>query len=179
MSLSRRKFVYLTSLSVAAVSAGAPLFAQNGAQGATETFTDEGSATLANLQLKDFQWLIGERFSISSATQKLGKLTLIAATELDPIKPSNVAHVGGSGAVPLASPPLSGFLLRFQGAGGTLPQDTYIMKQGSLGTFPLFLVPEGPGISNQASTGSNHPTYIAVFTRFADSAANKLITPAQ
>ena len=61
MSLSRRQFVYVTSLSVVATSAGSSLFAQNEAQEASETFTEEGGAILANLSRKDFEWLIGER----------------------------------------------------------------------------------------------------------------------
>ena len=178
MSLSRRQFVYVASLSVVAGSASPSLFAQDQAHAAAETITDEGSATLANLSLKDFQWLVGERFSISSPTRKLGKLTLIAATEPDPIKPSHIPHVGGLAAAPAVGRNLTSFLLRFQGAGGTLPQDTYIMQQGSLGTFPLFLVPEGPG-PNQDPAAAKRPTYLAVFTRFADSAQNKPVAPAQ
>jgi hypothetical protein len=157
-------------MSVIAASASPSLLAQNRAQAAAETFTDEGSATLANLSLQDFQWLIGERFSISSASQKLGKITLIAATELDPFKPSRIPQ--------LADQAISGFQLRFQGAGGTLPQDTYILQQGSMGKFPLLLVPEGPG-ANQGPAESSHPTYLAVFTRLANAAQYKPTTPAQ
>ena len=172
MSLSRREFVYVTSLSVIAASACPSLLAQDEAHAASETITDEGSATLANLSLRDFEWLVGERFAISSPGRSLGKLTLIAAAASDPIKNSQVARVGGHAAAPVSGRALTSFMLRFQGAGGTLPQDTYILQQGSLGTFPLFLVPEGPG-------GSNRPTYVAIFVRFADSAASKAIASAQ
>ena len=170
MSLSRRQFVYVASLSAVAASASPSLFAEDEAQQATETVTDEGSATLANLSLKDFAWLIGERFSISSPGRKLGKLTLIEATDADAAKPSSVSHAAGHVAALGHGPALTTFVLRFQGAGGTLPQDTYIMSQSGLGTFPLFLVPEGPG-------GSNRPTYIAVFSRFADPSLNKPAAP--
>jgi hypothetical protein len=159
MSLTRRQFIYVTSLSAVAASASPSLLAQDEDQVVSEKFTEEGSATLAKLSLGDFEWLIGERFSISLPGQKLGKLTLIAATALDPVKPSRGAYV-------------SGFSLRFQGAGGTLPQDTYLMQQGGLGTFPLFLVPQGPG-------GSNSPTYLAIFTRLAGSVSNMPITPSE
>jgi len=168
MSLSRRQFVYVTSLSVVATSAGSSLFAQNEAQEASETFTEEGAAILANLSRKDFEWLIGERFSISLSGQSLGKLTLIAVTAQDPVKPSSLPHIAGKAAVPAPGRAVEGFSLRFQGAGGTLPQDTYMMQQSGLGTFPLFLVPEGP-------LGSSRPTYLATFTRFADSATNTRI----
>lgn len=114
MSLSRRKFVYVASLSAVAAAATPSLFAQDEVSAAKETITDEGSDALANLQLKDFEWLIGERFSISSPKQKLGKLTLIAASLPDPVKPTRVAHAGAQFAAPAGRPlsrippPLSG-----------------------------------------------------------------------
>ena len=172
MSLSRRQFVYVASLSAVAAAANPSLFAQEEAQTAGEAITEEGSAIVANLSLKDFQWLVGERFSISSPGKKLGKLTLIEATVLDPVKPSHAAHLAGQAVAPARGPAVSGFSLRFQGAGGTLPQDTYIMSQSGIGTFPLFMVPEGPG-------GSSHPTYLAIFTRFAGPAPVSETTPSQ
>src|SRR5580658_5457201 len=127
MSLSRRQFVYVASLSAVAASARPSLFAQDEAQ-ASEAITDEGSALLANFSLKDFQWLVGERFSISSLGRKLGKLTLIEVTDPDAAKPSSASHTAGHVAALGHGPALTTFVLRFQGAGGTLPQDTYIMS---------------------------------------------------
>lgn len=165
MSLSRRQFVYVTSLAAVAASAGPSLLAQDDSLPVSEMFSEEGSAIVANLSIEKFQWLIGERFSISSPGQKLGKLTLVAAMPPDPVKPSHA-----SATVPSVA--LTGFLLRFQGKGGTLPQDTYTMQQSGLGTFPLFIVPEGPG-------GSDRPTYIATFTRFANRSLNVRIAPSE
>ena len=160
MSLSRRQFVYAASLSVVATAASPSLFAQDGAQTAPDTVTDEGAATLATFSLGDFEGLIGARFSISLSGRSLGNVTLIAATAAVPPK----------GAKPVPGQAVEGFLLRFRGVGATLPQDTYLMEESSLGTFPLFLVPEGP-------VGSNRPTYVAVFTRFAGSASNTPAAP--
>jgi hypothetical protein len=172
MSLSRRQFVYVASLSVIATSASPSLFAQDEGKAGSPTFTDEGAATLATLTLSDFDGLIGEHFSISLAGQSLGKIALISATATDSAKPSGMPHVEGQNAEPVPGRALAGFTLRFQGAGGTLPQDTYLMEQSSLGAFPLFLVPEGPG-------GSKHPTYLATFTRFADSTQNTPVAPSE
>jgi len=97
---------------------------------------------LATFSLRDFEGLIGARFAISLSGRSLGKVTLIAAAAADPGKPSHSP-----------SRVLESFLLRFQGAGATLPQDTYLMEETSLGAFPLFLVPGGPG-------GSLRPTYL-------------------
>ena len=164
MSLSRRQFVYVTSLSVVAASASPTLFAQSGSQTAPDTVTDEGSATLATLSLQDFEGLIGARFSISLSGRSLGSVTLIAANAARP------PH--GAGQVVASGQALEGFVLRFQGVGATLPQDTYLMEESSLGAFPLFLVPAGPG-------GSGRPTYLAVFTRFAGSTSNTPAAPSQ
>jgi hypothetical protein len=162
MSLSRRQFVYAASLSVVAASASPSLFAQGGAQAAGETITDEGGETLATFSLADFEGLIGARFSISLARRSLGTVALIAAT----------AAVSPQGAKQIQGRAVEGFSLRFRGAGATLPQDTYLMEESSLGAFPLFLVPDGP-------VGSNRPTYLAIFTRFAGSASNTPAAPSE
>jgi hypothetical protein len=172
MSLSRRQFVYVASLSMAASAASPSVFAQDRDEAVRETFSDEGVATLGRLSVHDFEWLIGERFSISLAGRSMGKLTLIEATATEPPKPSNLPRTAGQVARPVPGRAIAGFSLRFQGAGGTLPQDTYTMLQAGLGSFPLFLVPEGPG-------GSNRPTYLAIFTRFADSAPNTPIAKSE
>jgi hypothetical protein len=172
MSLSRRQFVYVASLSIVGTAANPSLFAQDEVKAASETITEEGAAILGSLSLRDFEWLIGERFSISLAGRPLGKLTLIAATAADPIKKTHAAHTAGEVAQPAPGRALTSFSLRFQGAGGTLPQDTYTMAQAGIGTFPLFIVPEGPG-------GSSHPTYLATFTRFADSAPSLSVAPSE
>ena len=75
------------------------------------------------------------------------------------VNPSQNQHAAGPVAKPVLGRALEGFWLRFQGSGGALPQDTYLMQDSVLGAFPLFLVPEGPG-------RSTHTTYLAFFTRF-------------
>jgi hypothetical protein len=171
MSLSRRQFVYVASLSMLASAASSTVFAEDEAGAASETFSEEGVATLGRLSVHHFEWLIGERFSISLDGRPLGKLTLIEATATEPPKPSHAPRLVGGLALSVQERALTGFSLRFQGAGGRLPQDTYTFQQGGLGSFPLFIVPEGPG--------SNRTTYLAIFTRFAGSAANVPITPSK
>jgi hypothetical protein len=171
MSLSRRHFVYVASLFTLASAAGPSIFAEDESQATSETFSDEVVTNLGNLTLHDFETLIGERFSISLAGKSLGKLTLIEAAKADPPKASLSPRTVGRAARPASTPALTGFLLRFQGAGGTLPQDSYTMQQGGLGVFPLFLVPEGPK--------SSHPTYVAIFTRFAGAAPSAPTAPTE
>ena len=65
MSLSRRQFVYVASLSVVATATGPSLFA---AQAASNTITDAGAEALGSFMLRDFEGLIGDRFSIVAST---------------------------------------------------------------------------------------------------------------
>ena len=164
MSLSRRQFVYVASLSVVASAVSSSAFAEDQADATSATFSDEAAATLGSLSLRDFETLIGERFAISLAGRSLGKLTLIEATATQPPKPAHPSRVAGEVVQPIPERPLIGFSLRFQGSGGKLPQDTYLMEQAGLGSFPLFIVPEGPR--------SDRPTYLAIILRFSDSASN-------
>jgi len=171
MSLSRRHFVYVASLFTLASAASPSVFAQDEAETASKTFSDEAVAILGNLSVHDFEFLIGERFSISLAGKSLGKLTLIEAAEMAPPKSSQAARTVGRLVRSTPAPALTSFSLRFQGAGGTLPQDTYTMQQSGLGTFPLFLVPEGPK--------SSRPTYLAIFTRFAGATPSSPVAPTE
>lgn len=151
MSLSRRHFVQLGSLSLLAGTVLPAAFAQDETD--DETFSPEKLANLDGVSRQAFEPYIGERFSISQERKPLGKLTLIAVSEL-------ASAALGAKKAPSAQT-LTGFTLRFQGSGGVLPQGTYILSQPAMGEFPLFLVPAGPGV--------NPPTYTAIF--------NKLATP--
>jgi hypothetical protein len=170
MSLSRRQFVYVASLSMAAGAASSSVFAQVVADAASETFSEEATATLGNLSLRDFETLIGARFSISLAGRSLGKLTLIEAKPTEQPKPQPFRNAGAV-LKPATGRALTGFSLRFQGSGGTLTQDTYLMNQAGLGSFPLFIVPEG--------LGSHRPTYQAIIVRFAEPVQNVPIARAK
>jgi hypothetical protein len=164
MSLSRRQFVYVASLSMVATAVSPSAFAEAQAEAASTTFSDEAAANLGSLSLRDFESLIGARFSISLDGRSLGKLTLIEAADTKPPKPSHPFHTAGEGVQPARGRALTGFSLRFQGSGGRLTQDTYLMKQPGLGSFPLFIVPEGPS--------SDRTTYQAFIVRFADQVQN-------
>jgi hypothetical protein len=154
MSLSRRHFIQLGSISLLAGAALPAAFAQEETD--DDTFSPERMATLNGISRQAFEPYIGERFAISQAGQSLGKLTLIEVRELT--SASTGANTSKTNAAARA---LTGFALRFQGSGGTLPQGTYIFSQPALGEFPLFIVPAGPDVQPR--------TYTAIF--------NKLATP--
>jgi hypothetical protein len=155
MSLSRRHFVQLGSITLLAGTVLPAAFAQE--ESGDETFSPEKLATLDGVSRQAFEPYLGERFAISQEGQSLGKLTLIEIKEIT-TPASAAAKTLKKNA---AAQALMGFALRFQGSGGMLPQGTYTFSQPALGTFPLFIVPAGPGVKP--------PTYTAIF--------NKLATP--
>jgi hypothetical protein len=151
MSLSRRHFVQLASLSLLAGAALPSALAQRGED---EAFSPENMASFEGLTRQSFEPYVRERFSVSLAGKALGRLTLIEVKDLTSATTAPAARGALSQRRALTS-----FSLRFQGSGGQLPQDTYILSQPALGNFPLLLVPSAPG--------SNPPTYTATFTSFA------------
>ena len=143
MSLSRRHFVQIASLSLPAGAAFPKALAQ---EAEDERFSPENMAAFECMTRQSFEPYLRERFSISLAGKPLGRLTLIEVTEIKSNSQS-----------PLR--PLTAFALRFQGSGGLLPQETYTLSQPALGSFPLLLVP--------CAAGAATPTYTAIFTQFA------------
>jgi len=153
MSLTRRLFVRSATLSVLAGAAmpavrALPLNSDDDDAG-------DNSAVFSPGMLAVFEHLVGEKFAISRSGRRLGRLTLISAQAFQTPAPArnNVRMVG---QVPTAkSRSLVGFNLRFQGSGGLLPQDTYLLEHASLGNFRLLLVPAAPEATPH--------TYTAVF----------------
>lgn len=139
MSLTRRRFIETASLSLLATTVlPAALASQK-----DQTFNSDGLALLDSLSRQTFEPYIGERFQVSDANVSLVLLSVTAAPG-----PSEGAKLHMVGRVPKPSQQaLTGFSLRFQGSGTPLKQGTYKLKNASLGTFPLFLVPSGPGVS--------------------------------
>ncbi|MGA3372191.1 MAG: hypothetical protein ABSC48_10570 [Terracidiphilus sp.] len=152
MSLSRRHFVHLTSLSLLAGAALPSAFGQMEAE--DETFSPENMASFDGISRQIFEPYVRERFTLSRAGKSLGRLTLIEVSELTSATTASTAR----GALS-AGRALTSFALRFQGSGGQLPQETYLLEQRALGKFPLLLVPAAPG--------AEVLTYTAIFTRFA------------
>jgi hypothetical protein len=156
MSLSRRHFVHLASLSMLAGAALPSAFAQEEAE--DETFSEENMAGFEGVSRQTFEPYVGERFAISRAGKSLGRLTLIEVSDMTPgaTEPGSQAVKGPALQRGRA---LTSFALRFQGSGGQLPQETYVLEQPALGKFPLLLVPAAPG--------AEVLTYTTIFTMFA------------
>ncbi len=156
MSLSRRHFVHLASLSMLAGAALPSAFAQEEAE--DKTFSPENLASFEGVSRQMFEPYVRERFDLSRAGQSLGRLTLIDVRDMT----SGATEPTSGEARGLAlqrGRALTSFALQFQGSGGQLPQETYVLEQRALGKFPLLLVPAAPGAETL--------TYTAIFTMFA------------
>jgi hypothetical protein len=154
MSLTRRKFVEVASLSVLAGAAIPAGFAQEGVGADDDPFSAENLLALNDLTQKKFERYIGERFAIRNAKRALGSLTLLAV-EPAPPAPTQASPMVSHGPKAVTKT-LASYSLRFRGSGGELPQGTYTFRNAGLGSFPLFIVPAGPH--------ATPPTYTAVFT---------------
>jgi hypothetical protein len=158
MSLSRRHFVHMASLSLVTGAVLPAAFAQDAPEGVDETFSPERMAIFQGISMQTFKPYLMDRFAISLAGRPLGKLTLIDVSDTHPGAPEPEMQRGNSPARPQQRA-LTGFALQFQGSGGRLPQETYTFSQAALGKFPLFLVPDGHK--------PDPPTYTAIFTLLA------------
>jgi len=75
MSVTRRRFVEVASLSLLAGAALPAAFAPDGVGEETEPFSSENLLVLNDASQKTFERFIGERFAIRNAERALGSLT--------------------------------------------------------------------------------------------------------
>ena len=131
------------------------------------SFDPDSLSILKDASAQTFEPWIGSSFRISLDSRQLGSLVLVSVDETG-TKTPNSNDRWDSSAPPLnrivtqqgaAAPSMVTFSLHFQGSGKILPQDTYILSHDWLGTFPLFLVPSGPG---------GKTAYTATFTLLND-----------
>lgn len=148
MSISRRIFMKMASL--AAITAGAAgksalvAFAQDAVlPGATDPLAYYTQATFSQY--------------INSIFRLRGFRTVdVTLEKVEDTLPATVSRSGGR----------ESFVLHFRGGGVQLPQDTYLVEHAALGTFKLFLVPNGADENGAQS-------YVATFNRLAYTAKSK------
>ena len=155
MSLSRRRFIESASLTLLAGAARPVAFAQMVPRSSVDPFQDKNLSLLDHASAETFQPLVGEFFLVMRGNQQLESLILESVTSAEqPPSPSRVSKMT------LSSKPakeiVSSFALHFRGSGQSLSQGTYTMKNHTLGSLALFIVPGGPGM--------NPNTYTSTFT---------------
>ena len=141
MAVSRRHFLELGSMFAASVAVTTNGIAQ--AAGGSSGSRGQGRTSLRAMTQDTFNPLIGNSFLISTANSALIPVVLTSVKE----PPAT------------AAPPVTdAFTLSFRSlpSGDPLPQGTYVFRHAALGSFPLFIVPSGPGAPR---------SYSAVFNR--------------
>ncbi len=166
MKSTRRQFLVAAPIAISAASFRT-LLAQRNPNPQGRSFDPDSLSILKDASAQTFEPWIGSSFRISLDSRQLGSLVLVSVVETG-TKTPNSNDRWDSSAPPLnrivtqqgaAAPSMVTFSLHFQGSGKILPQDTYILSHDWLGTFPLFLVPSGPG---------GKTAYTATFTLLND-----------
>lgn|SRR5262249_18961306 len=150
MSVSRRRFLQHGAFAAAACVA-APLEAWGTKHpSAANSSNSNAGAALWNhsahqsLNRDAFAGLIGSSFKATTPGGTLW-LRLSAVNDppaLGPVNPASMDVAPKSSAAPIVT---TGYLLSFSGPGTSLAQGTYLFENSQLGSFPLFIVPSGPG----------------------------------
>jgi hypothetical protein len=153
MSLTRRRFIEAASLTLLAGAACPIARAQSLSASDQGTFSAEDVAVLDGVSEETFHALIGERFAVLQANRRLEYMTLLSVAS--PAAPNLESRLPRAGAP--SRPPgqaIHSFSLRFQTTGNSLGQGTYTFTNESLGSFPLFIVPGGPGMNPKSYTAT-------------------------
>lgn len=163
MALTRRRFIEAASLTLLASAARPAAFAQAASESKDDTFQDENLALLDHASEETFKPYVGDRFVVMNGKQQVESLTLESVRTAS--EPSSAAQVPRAAlstrraASKVATETVTSFGLHFRGSGKSLSQGTYTLKNHSLGSFALFIVPGGPAM--------NPKTYTATFSRLA------------
>jgi hypothetical protein len=153
MSLSRRHFVHVASLSVLAHTVAPAVLAQTGRVLKNNPFSDQAVDALAGLTAADFEPYIGDSFAVAVPKKGTYSLTLISVETVVPAEPVTPRKPRVSGPLPDFSQKLTNcFTLQFESPAAPLPQGTYTLTNSSFGSFPLFLVPSAEGIEPSTCT---------------------------
>jgi hypothetical protein len=142
MGLTRRHFIESATLTVLANAVLRPGFAENASMPKDATFSAENTSLLDDATEDTFKPFVGDTFTISQGSRKVGSLTLHSVASVKaPPSPSKLHMVG---KVPQPSKQATkSFSLQFKGSGTGIHQGTYTFKNGRLGSVSLFIVPGG------------------------------------
>ncbi len=163
---TRRSFLSVSAAALAAASFPKYLFAQTRG---IQIFTNasSGAYTQGLMTQVHFKQLIGSIFTAFHATGETSSLKLVqvsdAVVQSSAVAPTVSAAIGRLGGLarPVSRPvtTISYFSASFAVTGKALPQDSYLLDHGTLGSFAAFLV---PGLSpNGAASCSATFNYLA------------------
>ena len=149
MSVSRRRFLkHGAFAAIACAAIPSEVLAGRKPKSASTQNTGVDFRGHLKVDRSTYEGSIGSSFKVTTTTKGNPTtvwLRLIAVSDLPAIAPVNAASMAVSPKKSALAQTTSGYLLTFSADGTSLPQDTYIFESSRLGTFPLFIVPAGPG----------------------------------
>jgi hypothetical protein len=166
MNPTRRYFLQAAALAALTSKLPPVAFGQQHPKSQSEVMDDESLSIFDGISPETFEQWIGSSFRLSLKGKQIDTVVLILVTKVgSPERASSPRAVQMVGTKAAVKPSTSSFSLRFRGTGNALPQDTYTLTHSWLGTFPLFLVPSGPG--------AKQSTYTATFNLLSPSKSNE------
>ena len=161
MNPTRRSFLQAAVMAALTSKLSLVAFAQERVKNQTEVMDDESLSIFDGVSPETFEQWIGSSFQLSLKGKQVGTLVLMSVKKTNSTEGLNTAKAARSSN----GPSIASFSLRFRGTGNALLQDTYTLSHSWLGTFPLFLVPSGPG--------AKQSTYTATFNVLNSSKSNE------
>ncbi len=168
---SRRRFLAASAATLAAAVLPKGLIAE---KSGTSVFTSAslGAYTQGILTSANFSNQIGSVFTALQPDGTYAYLTLRSVqtfTLASPTKPIAAPRVLSGTQPSTSSLAVSSFQLTFDVQGAPLMQDTYLLDNGTLGSFAVFVVP--------GATSAGSPTCMATFASLSVSATTSLPLP--
>src|SRR5215472_10424107 len=162
MSVSRRRFLKhgtFAAIACAAVPSQAFGGRKNDADGGFDFGRDFKIHKKVNRSA--FEDLVGSSFKVTDKSGSSVWLRLIGVEDLPAVAPANVGMMSVAPPSFSSTPTTSGYILSLSADGTSLTQDTYLFENASLGRFPMFIVPAGPGQYTALFNLLNAPVHLA------------------
>jgi len=148
---TRRSFVVNLAAAAAYLASPRRLFAQSAARLGIPAFSPAalGASQQGNLNLARFQALIGSSFRAFLDDNEVVDIVLIKVSTMDAINAAeqatlpaaNRSKVKSAGRPPAPQSAGLTFVVQFSSGNKYIPQDTYVLDNGTLGSFSVLLVP--------------------------------------
>ncbi|WP_263381036.1 DUF6916 family protein [Granulicella paludicola] len=145
---TRRHFLALSSAALAWAASTRKLFAQASNRLGIPRFSNAalGAYQQGLLTRTNFESVVGSSFHIYMDNQQISELQLAVVTS--PYDTTVTDQPTRPGAIPIKRPsPKQTFAVKFTSGSTSVPQDSYVVDHGTLGSFSVFLVP-GPKSAN-------------------------------
>jgi hypothetical protein len=159
---SRRRFLSLSSASLVCASFAHSLLGQASARLGIPVFSGAatGAAQQGLLTAANFEKLVGSSFHAFLDNDVVAEIVLLKVKIPTYSSVASTSQVAGSPVRPVATPArraaraTNTFMLLFSTGSTLIPQDTYVLDSGILGSFSALVVPAQPVAGNQIAVAT-------------------------